>query len=154
MNRVYSWRKHHNADAQAVGEWVESLSDSSPENILKLAQKKTCPAHDVFNWDNDEAARQFRLVQARVMVRSLKVEVINKKKEVISMDAFITSSDRGGYVPIFDATDEELTAAEERFLDLIARLEKRYEDLEVAIPVIAAIRRVRKSTARRKKKAA
>lgn len=154
MNQKYSWRKHQNADAQAVGEWLSSLSDVSAENIVKLAKRKNCPAHDVFDWSDESAAHEYRLVQARVMVRSLKVEIVNKKKEAVEIDAFIASSERGQYVATLEASDDELTAEEERFLGLIDRLEARYANLDIARAVIAAIRNTRKSAARRKKKAA
>lgn len=154
MNRVYSWRKHHNADAQAVGEWLSSLSDVSADNIVKLAKRKTCPAHDAFTWDNDAAAHEYRLVQARIMVRSIKVEIVNKKREAVEVDAFIDSSTRGQYVDVFTASEDEFGIAEERFLKLIDRLEQRYSNLEIAYPVIQAIRNTKKTAARRKKKAA
>lgn len=153
-DRIYSWRKHLNGDAQAVGEWVESLSEKSADVIVREAKKKRSPAHGIFEWSDTEAAHQFRLVQARVMLSSLRVEVVNSKQEPIEVNAFISSSVKGEYVGTLDATDDELTAAEQKFLDLIYRLEERYDSLRLAQPVIRAIRQVRQSTARKKRKAA
>lgn len=149
-SQVYKWRKRLNGDAQAVGEWLESLPNLSAESILKEAKKKRSPAHGLFEWSDTEAAHQFRLVQARVMVQSLHVEIIDDENELIEVNAFIASSDRGKYVPVFRASDDELTAAEEKFLDFIGRLESRYSHLKMARPVIAAVRQVRQSANRRK----
>jgi hypothetical protein len=148
-SRAYKWRRHLNGDAQAIGEWLESLPDLSADRIVKEAKKKRSPAHGIFEWSDTEAAHQFRLVQARVMVQSLHVEILGKKKEIVEVNAFIASTDRGGYVPVFQASESELTAAEEKFLNLIDSLESRYAHLQMAKPVIKAIRRVRKSALRK-----
>jgi hypothetical protein len=153
-NRIYKWRRHLNGDAQAIGEWLESLPDMSAERIIKEARKIRSPAHAIFEWSDTEAAHQFRMVQARVMVQSLHVEIVDAQNEVIEVNAFIQSADRGRYVPLFKATEDEVTAAEGRFLDLISRLESRYAHLQMAKPVILAIRQVRNSASRKKRKAA
>ena len=148
--RVYKWRKHLHGDAQAVGEWLESLPDLSAASILKEAKKKRSPAHGIFEWSDTKAAHEFRLVQARIMVQSLHVEIIDEQNEVIEVNAFIASSNRGKYVPVFRASEDEISAAEARFLDIIGGLESRYSYLRIARPVIIAIRQVRQSTNRRK----
>jgi hypothetical protein len=153
MNRVYKWRRQLKADAQAVGEWLHALPDRSAEAIVNAARSKKSPAHSIFEWDDTEAARQFRLVQARVMVQSLDVEVIDGDGEVVEVNAFIAASDRGKYVPVFEASEEELTSAEQRFLDQAMAFERRYANLGIAKPVIMAIRQVRKTNGRRRKAA-
>lgn len=153
MSKVYKWRRHLNGDAQAVGEWLYTLPDRSAEAIVEAARKKNSPAHGIFEWDDSEAAKQFRLVQARVLVQSIDVEVVDGSGEVVEVNAFIASSERGKYAVIFEATEEELEEAEQKFLALIERLEQRYSGLALAKPVILAIRQVRKSASRRRKAA-
>ena len=148
-SRTYKWRRHLNGDAQAVGEWLEALPDLSADVIVKEARKKRSPAHGIFEWSDTAAAHEFRLVQARVMVQSLHVEVFDTQNEPIEVNAFIASSDRGKYVPVFEASENELTAVEAKFLDLISGLESRYAHLQMAKPVIMAIRQVRKYASRK-----
>jgi hypothetical protein len=38
----------------------------SPHDVLREAENLSSPLHDYFEWDDDEAAHKFRLLQARV----------------------------------------------------------------------------------------
>jgi hypothetical protein len=72
-----------------------------PEKILIEAERPSSPLHSFFEWDDTEAARQYRLVQARELVR-VHVRIIENVKEPVR--AYVSlSSDRvhgGGYRPI------------------------------------------------------
>lgn len=152
--RVYRWRRKLAGDAQEIGEWIYSLPDRSAEYIVDAAKSPKSPAHGIFEWNNSEAARQFRLVQARVLIQSLDVEIIDGEGETVEVNAFIAASDRGKYVAVFDASEEELSSAEQKFLGQITSLESRYAHLKIAQPVVMAIREVRKSTARKRRRKA
>lgn len=44
-----------------------------PEELVALAQWPDNPCHDAFQWDDDSAAQEFRLIQARTLLRSIVV---------------------------------------------------------------------------------
>jgi hypothetical protein len=67
-------------DAKLVGEEIERLMEMNggevtPTDILLEAKKLRSPLHKFFEWDDSNAAREYRLQQARVLVGSI-VEVV------------------------------------------------------------------------------
>jgi hypothetical protein len=57
---------------------VEKEKGLTPEHLLEVAQNKDNPLHDLFQWDNKEAGREWRLQQARVIINEVKVIVGTK----------------------------------------------------------------------------
>ena len=47
----------------------------SPELVVDAATQPNHPLHDNFEWDDTEAARKFRLIQAARIIRSVRVTV-------------------------------------------------------------------------------
>lgn len=47
-----------------------------PKTLLDDARDPASPFHDFFNWDDDEAAEQYRLIQAGQLIRRWKGSVI------------------------------------------------------------------------------
>lgn len=43
-----------------------------PEEVVEAARKKNSPLHRHFTWDEGEAARQWRIVEARSLIRHIK----------------------------------------------------------------------------------
>jgi len=64
-------------DAQVIGERLGSLSNKAgrlePEVVVEDAKNEASPLHPYFTWDDTEAARQHRLEQARLVIRSITV---------------------------------------------------------------------------------
>jgi hypothetical protein len=65
-------------DAQVVGTELERLrkkhgGELSTQIVVKEAESKRSPLHEAFEWNDTEAARQFRLVQAGYMIRHVTV---------------------------------------------------------------------------------
>ncbi len=54
----------------------------TPDAVLEDAQKEDSPLHDQFTWDDSEAAHQWRLEQARALIRSVRVEVQTESRTV------------------------------------------------------------------------
>ncbi|MCA9173904.1 MAG: hypothetical protein KDB14_05395 [Planctomycetales bacterium] len=44
-----------------------------PEHVVEAASRKRSPLHEVFDWDDKEAAHQWRLEQARSLIRAVVV---------------------------------------------------------------------------------
>lgn len=47
-----------------------------PEQVIEYAEDPASPLHDFFEWDDNLAAHQFRLAQARRLIRRVKFEQI------------------------------------------------------------------------------
>jgi len=66
-------------DPQEIGECISRLKNKAgevpPAKIVSAARDPKSPLHREFTWDDTEAARLFRLEQARSLLRSIVVEV-------------------------------------------------------------------------------
>lgn len=66
--------------------WLEALmarnnGHMSPRILLDEARDESSPLHDQFCWDDDEAAEQYRLIQAGQIIRRWKGSVIRINSE-------------------------------------------------------------------------
>jgi len=110
-----------------------------PEIIVQTASDPTNLLHEYFEWDNTEAAEKFRLLQAGMLVRRVKLNIIREDKKTKQIRVETTRAFRSlpscrgtvGYetleiVMTNDDKKAELLAA------ALAELEstkERYEDL-------------------------
>lgn len=157
MSNIYSWSKQHPVEAQVIGEWIESLNDNSGQGMVDAAADVLCPGHELFEWDESKAASKYRLRQAAEIRSSLRIEVKQKDKKPTHIPAYVAASDKGQYVVTLDASEEELSDAEQRFLSQINTFRQKWAGLKLAETVIEAIDALRRTTSRRtpkKKRAA
>lgn len=74
----------------------------SPERVLQEAVDESSPLHDYFEWDDTEAARKFRLVQAGLLVRRVRVEVLIHRREARVISGTIVRIEGGQRrIPMF-----------------------------------------------------
>lgn len=69
----------HAADAAKIGpllEKFEKLGQLTPEFLVKEAERKNSPFHKFFEWDNGRAAHKHRIEQARFLIRSVRVVIV------------------------------------------------------------------------------
>lgn len=82
----YSWKYIINADAQKVGEELEEIERAgsiNPEHLIEYAQRHTdSELYKCFEWDNNEAARKYRLKQASQIICSISLEIKEEPKEI------------------------------------------------------------------------
>jgi hypothetical protein len=64
----------------ALSEIARKAGDLTPELVVKAARSKRSPLHGQFTWDDSEAAKAYRLVQAAWLIRTVKVRVIVDEK--------------------------------------------------------------------------
>jgi len=67
-------------DAQAVGERIESLRAElgdglTPLNVVDDARPESAPTHELFNWDDSDAAELFRQHQARHILKAIRIVI-------------------------------------------------------------------------------
>lgn len=75
-----AWKNgtQHKVDAKAAHEAIEAIrkrngGEASAEAVVNAAKAKRNPLHPEFVWEDSEAANEYRLTQARELVRHLVV---------------------------------------------------------------------------------
>lgn len=151
---VYKWRAHAGVPipAQVAGEELERIRTVNngrlaQETVVEEARDKKSPLHPAFEWNDKQAAHQYRLSQAGYVIRMLSVSYVEGDKKTEPIRAFVNVSrdeDRS-YTSIAHAmSDDELRE------QVIAKAYKelndwkaRYEDLLEFASVFTAIEDVR-----------
>jgi hypothetical protein len=156
MNRLeYAWRdgarlqKGARVPAQVVGERLERLridldGELSPEAVVADARHPASPLHPLFEWDEIEAAHQYRLVQARALIRAVVVRYRAAPGDrARCIVAFVNLKD--GDRQYYTATAVALSDPERRAIVLrqawedFQALRKRYADLAEFSSFFAAL---------------
>ena len=112
----YAWKRHPKGAPRAsvAGKYLTTLNRKhkgvSAEVLVQEAADKASPLHPCFEWNDSFAATQYRLEQARLVIRSLMVVVQeNDDEEPIQVNAFVTFEDQPEYLSIQTViADEEL----------------------------------------------
>lgn len=111
--KARSGAKFGNDEAQIVGETIEKLKDSKghikAKTILKDAKNPKSKLHNYFDWEDSEAAKQWRLSQARDLINHV-VEVVVINNTNVEQRSFVSVNviNNGKvYVPIQIAIDNE-----------------------------------------------
>jgi hypothetical protein len=130
----------------------------TPEVVVRSAESERSPLHNYFTWEDDAAARSWRLHQARQLL-SVCVEYIGGENSGHETRVFVSlKSDRveGGYRPLVSVL-EDVTLRDQLLLDAMesmAFFREKYRQLKELGIVFRAIevtqQRVLKS--KRKKK--
>ena len=69
---VYEWKQDRfGADAQRVGEELESIEYKDAESVVKAARKSLGELHKCFEWDDAVAGEEYRKEQARLLMRMI-----------------------------------------------------------------------------------
>lgn len=118
--KIFSWKGlNYNADAQLVGEELEIIernSKISAENVVEYAQRhKDSELYKCFDWDDTEAAKKWRLCQARNIICSISLEIKEEPKQTQRV-----------YVSIKDKDTEERTF---KNINEVLKNDKEYQQL-------------------------
>lgn len=122
----------------------------TPEQVLAAAKPKSSPLHQHFQWDDTEAAKQYRLIQAGQLIRRVRITYAPTENKEFRVRAFVnvtpetTTEDenpRGHYVPFHTAIAvpsyrEQLLANARRDAETF---KAKYSTLEEVLPIIQAI---------------
>lgn len=73
----------------------------TPELVLESAKPKDSPIHGYFTWDSKQAAHKMRLLEAAMLIRTIKVRVTMDERDPVRIRAFVNITQREGhYHPI------------------------------------------------------
>jgi hypothetical protein len=118
------------------------------ELVLREAKKKTSPLHTHFLWDDTEAAKQYRLIQAGDLIRKVKVTYSPSEDVSYRVRAFFNVVQAGDneegkkiYVPIKEAMNnpsyrEQLLAEAKRDADTFVKKYKVLSEMSDIVDVI------------------
>lgn len=113
-----------------------------PADVVEFARDENTALHCLFDWDDTEAARQWRLDQARQVIR-LAVTVIKQDQPPIRALVSLTTDRKtgGGYRSLYDVLDSA-SLMEQLEADALAELRavrRKYERINALAPVWRAI---------------
>ncbi len=70
-----------------------------PKTVVDVARDPAHPFHDEFTWDDEQAANEFRLIQATNLLRSVKMQVTYEEHTYrVPLYVADTSEEGSGYV--------------------------------------------------------
>lgn len=118
--------------------------------VVDEAKHKSSPLHRYFQWDDTEAAYQYRLIQARHLINTV-VTIIPHNRHLIS--AYVSlREDRltpgGAYRAMVDvlSNEEQREKLLYEALEDLRTWERKYRRLAELVPIYQAIESVRKKT--------
>lgn len=101
-NIIATWRTPgvFKADAQKVCDELREIGEEfTPQDIVDAAKDETTELHKCFEWDNDKAASNYRLYQARILTSQLvfKRETKDDDPPPAPVRVFNKTDNSGGY---------------------------------------------------------
>lgn len=120
------------ANARLAELEIKGGGNLTHEMVLADAQDPSSPLHDYFEWDDTKAAQAWRIEQARLLVRSVRV-VINTERQVITTIGYVRNPDLPGDEPGYVSTARILNDKDRAREVLLLEFER----------VTAALRRAR-----------
>jgi len=118
--------------------------DVFPEAVVKKARNPKSAMHHRFNWDDSEAAHQYRLIQARNLITEVTAIYPDGKKRQIYVSVVGHRGKSGGYKTLSHVmNDEELREQYlAQALSEYERVGEKYEDLKQLDPVRLEVRKL------------
>lgn len=148
---------------RAVGEVLAEIAEANagelrPRDVVDAAKDPASPMHTAFEWDDQKAAHQHRLNQARQLVRSIRVVDSAEEGEPIRR-AFLSipgGPNGQAYRPleaVKNSVDLQIAALRAAERD-IAAIERRYRDIqEICEFAIEARSKIRERMEKQRKSA-
>lgn len=98
-------------DAQLLAELEGATGHVTPQSVVDAARDADHPWHSRFVWDNAVAGDLYRLVQARVLIRSVRYERVTQDR-ILQCVSYVRDpnleGDEAGYISVASlATDED-----------------------------------------------
>lgn len=144
----HTLKRPKNPDPAAVVVALEKLARKSggvltPDGVLRAASSPRSPLHGYFTWADNEAARAWRLHQARNLIASVRVQMVGPVEPQEPVRAWVSVlTDAGrGYRALESALADPL-AREDLLTSALRELERvrrQYAQLEELSSVWAAL---------------
>ena len=148
---IYKWGEGYrfSLDAQKVGEHLNRLhgrnGELTAEIVLKDASRPNSPIHDAFEWDDQTAAYEYRLVLARKLLAAI-VFVPNEQPDAEPLRFYVhIQNGESYYTTLIAAMSDEQKRAQVlgRALQELESWRKHYQAYEELAEVFAAAAKTR-----------
>lgn len=113
-NFTYEWKPQcgfaKKADPNKVAAEINGLGDSIlPESIVEKGKDESTELHKCFEWDDTEAAKMYRIKQARQIVEGLHIVILDKPEtvEIQKPRVFYHITGSPGYTPTLKILSDE-----------------------------------------------
>lgn len=76
-----------------------------PKAVIEAARPESSPLHTHFEWDDDKAAEDYRLWQARALISQVRVHLVTPSGKKVASQVFVSlksDRDKGGYRTMVD----------------------------------------------------
>lgn len=106
MAMIFEWKADSRfpVGAQIAAERLQHIRETSgeitPRNVVDDARSDNSPLHKCFEWDNDKAADNYRLSQARKLIGAIVVAQIDDRPVKKETRAFVNLPSVSRYEPI------------------------------------------------------
>lgn len=148
---VYKWKMNlYKVDAQVAGDYLKGLEkrdgEVNPSVIVDESRSESAILHPCFEWNDDKAAENYRIHQAKGVIRNIVVVHETKENEEPSrVRAFVhmrdVESDEPRYIHIETALSDGIL--KKRLLESAIRelneFRKKYKDLVELSKVFRAV---------------
>lgn len=125
----YSWKFNINANAESVGkelEEIEMMGEVTSEQVLEYAEKNpNSELHKCFEWDNEKASKNYRLIQANRILCSISIEI--KEEPVVKQRIYVNVRSQESGEKTFKNIKEVLKNDDE-YQQLIDKAKKEFVD--------------------------
>ena len=144
----HTLKRPEDADPAAVVLALERLARKTgglltPDGVLRAAASPKSPLHGYFTWDDTEAARAWRLHQARHLIASVRVQLVGPATPQEPVRAWVSvQSDEGRAYRALDAILADPPARQDLLMAALRELERvrrQYATLEELSGVWAAL---------------
>jgi hypothetical protein len=143
----YSWRPglHYRIPAEVAKQCIDQIRSQegkvTPGRLVDAAADAEHPLHPEFDWDNDSAARKFRLQQARKLITAIVVEYDRQPDRSYPQFINIRHGQERGYIAVTTAL--EVPEARQEILEqaksYLQSFRRRYQNLQELASVVSAI---------------
>lgn len=135
-------------DAKLVGEHIEMLrmkfkGELTPEDILDDARHGNSPLHSFFEWDDSAASQQYRLQQARGLIRAVVAIYVSDNNPAVRTRAYVHVPEPSA--PHYREASHAMSQAKTRKMILdrawneLKAWKARYRDLEEFASLVEVI---------------
>lgn len=138
-----SWDNNNPIILRALNELRNEDGVIMPEAVVNAARSESSPLHVHFEWDDSEAAEQYRLWQARSLLRVM-VTVLPGTREPVR--AFVSLSNEEGYrltANVMVHAEHRSQMLEDALKDMKV-FQRKYEHLAEVADVIAAMKKAQR----------
>lgn len=112
----------------------------TPEIIVNASRPTDSPLHQYFNWDDEKAAEQWRMQQARILLNNIEVEIISgggQKEYMAVYEVGVQSTYK--HIATLDKTDIETVKANIKAEIMYWQTKlKRYQNFDKVIQALNA----------------